>query len=433
MLHPCQFDWKCRGWNEGHPDAEESLWTCFCCKATNSRRACFSWRGVANTRSGTQYDRWAQSGRLGIQYIDQQLRALCSAVLERWWKCKKPTSSSYSRNPGRFWSCWDGRSGCGNIAARGGFDYNCGNSNLGAISLVVDYHHRHHRSASTSSSRSGGNCKRCCSAWWICSCGRWFRYKEKARASQSSDRRAASGGDQKPIHSSNQSFLSNLDGLVPGLENALHRWRAVLDVGAMSCEISPGMFGELNPATVQDTSPMSRRFELTVEGQTLEVRRGDVLVFEGGHLRQEPIPEELEDDFWLPLHDLPRPTVQRSFAAMWALGNLWSVLSAASSSWLQLPRLPASGWKGGKRWEYLMGVFVSFWEADGRQSVVILPCKDTAIFKCARTDLYPRCHSGSFQSESITSANQNRWKQVQRAGSCSLSLSYNCLSIMRSP
>lgn len=99
-----------------------------------------------------------------------------------------------------------------------------------------------------------------------------------------------------PVAIKNQStrpikaFLSNLDGLVPGLENALHRWRAKLDVGAMSCEISPGMFGELNPATDQDTSPMSRRFELTVEGQTLEVCRGDVLVFEGGHLEKVAIP-----------------------------------------------------------------------------------------------------------------------------------------------
>ena len=107
-----------------------------------------------------------------------------------------------------------------------------------------------------------------------------------------------------PVSIKNQSTrpitasLSNLDGPAPGLEDALHRWRAKLDVGAMSCEISPAMFGELNPATVEDTSPMSRRFELTVEGQTLNVCRGDVLVFEGRHLRKVAIPDhELEDDF----------------------------------------------------------------------------------------------------------------------------------------
>lgn len=323
------------------------------------------------------------------------------------------TSSSYSRNPGRFWSCWDGRSGCGNIAACGGFDYNCGNSNLGAISLVVDYHHRHHRSASTSSSRGGGNCKRCCSAWWICSCGCWFRYKEKAREPESSDRRAGSSGDQKPIHSSNQSFLVQLG------QTCARAWKCLAPM-----ESGAGCWGYVmwdKPWHVWRIEPgnssgyVTHVEEIWTHSGGPDIGSSSWRCFGFWRRAFETGTHTRGTWRWLPLHDLPRPTVQRSFAAMWALGNLWSVLSAASSSWLQLPRLPASGWKGGKRWEYLMGVFVSFWEADGRQSVVILPCKDTVIFKCARTDLYPRCHSGSFQSESITSANQNRWKQVQRA------------------
>ncbi len=433
MLHPCQFDWKCHGWNEGDPDAEENLWAWISRKATNSRRARFSWRGAPNTPSGTQ-NVWAQSGRLGIPSRYQQLRALCSAVLDRWWRCKKPTSSSYSRNPGRFWSCWDGECRSGYIVACGRFDYNGGNRNLGTISLVVYYHDGHHHSASTSSSRGGGNCKRRCSAWWTCFCGRWFWYTEKAPASQSSDRRAGSSVDQKPIHSSNHGFLVQLGW------TCARAWRCLAPMESKAGCWSYVMWDK--PCHVWRIEPGNSWGYVThVEeirthsgGPDVECLSWRCFGFwrpafeKGRHTRSRTWR-------WLPLQDLPRSTLQRSLAALWALGNLWSVLSAASWSWaweaLRLPRLPGTGWTGGKRWEYLTGIWITsrstsrfclknilrgWWSGVSSHSHSALQRhSDIEIIYSARTDPYLCCHSWSFQSESITSANQTRWKQVQRA------------------